>query len=104
MLKVAHILLWASYGGSERSVFNLCKFSKKTEPFVLVLSEGEMINEFRKKGIQIFLTPAIDYQVLDQERAISILREADLINLHLLRYKIPRHQLLKKSGIPFVIT
>ncbi|MDE0686450.1 MAG: glycosyltransferase family 4 protein [Candidatus Poribacteria bacterium] len=106
MLKVAHILPWANYGGTERSVKNLCQFSQKTDPFVLVLSDGEMIQEFRKIEIPIFLTPAVDYEIIDEERALSLLMNADLINLHILsfRNKESLYQLLKDTRKPFVIT
>lgn len=106
MLKVAHILPWADYGGTERSVKNLCQFSQKTEPLVLVLNEGEMIQEFEKIGTPIFLIPTVDYEVIDQERVLSLLLTVDLINLHILsfRNKGSLYQLLKETGKPFVIT
>jgi len=106
MLKVAHILPWADHGGTERSVRNLCEFSQKTEPFVLVLNEGEMIREFEKIGTPIFLTPAVDYEFIDRKQVLNLLVKADLVNLHILsfRNKESLYQLLKEMGKPFVIT
>ncbi|RKU29824.1 hypothetical protein C6499_07840 [Candidatus Poribacteria bacterium] len=106
MLKVAHILLWANYAGTERSIFNHCRFSQKTQPFVLVLSEGDVIRDFKKHGIPIYLTPGFPpgYGIVNEERAISLLKKADLINLRTVYYKDPLYRMFKKIGVPFVIT
>lgn len=108
MMKVAYILPWANYGGTEQSTFNLCKFSERTMPFVLALSEGEILNEFRREGFEIHVVPITEEKnalLFDQEKALNILKRADLINFVFFQgYHPLTFDIIKKTGLPYVTT
>ena len=107
MIKIVHILSLMNFGGMEQLVFNLCRYTKNTEPFVLAIRDGVIVEDFQKANIPMFVMPTIDNPYEKYRRALEILRGADIINVHCL-YRDPIIAmfvwLVKESGIPYLFT
>lgn len=114
MLKVVHLLPTLNYGGTERAVLNLCRFSRQTEPSVFALMEGPFLNEFRRANIPVIIKPVFsetnlskEIRLNNYERVRTLLLElknADIVNLHVVTYSRTIHTFVKLSAVPHVIT
>lgn len=107
MIKIVHILSLMNFGGMEQLVFNLCKYTKNTKPSVLAIRDGVIVEDFQKVNMSIFVMPTIDNPYERYQKALEILREADIINVHCL-YRDPILGLfvwfVKESGVPYLFT
>ncbi len=65
----------------EQLIFNLCRYTKSTEPFVLAIREGLIVEDFQKANIPMFIMPSIDSPYGRYQKALEILRGADIINV-----------------------
>lgn len=73
-MKVLHLARWMNYGGSERVILNLCKYSK-AQSAVICVQDGDFRKEFEQPGIPLTIT----------ESKREILRQAmlfDIVNIH----------------------
>ena len=104
MIKVVHILPCLNYGGTERSVLNLCKFSKTTESTVVSLLQGQMEEEFQKEGIPIFVLENIKNSYERYRKALEVLKKADIIHMNWLYFDWCQLWLTQQMKVPYIIT
>ena len=104
MIKVMHILPSLNYGGTERSVLNLCKFSKTIESMVVSLLQGQMEEEFQKEGISIFVLENIKNSYERYRKALEVLKKADIIHMNWLYFDWCQLWLTQQAKVPYMIT
>lgn len=93
-MKVLHLLDFLGYGGTERVVWNLCRFGNVEKSIVLSLSDGDFRKELEAIGVPVVVSN-------NPADIIRLAKSVDVVNNHCL-FMPERERLLK--NIPHVIT
>ena len=97
MIRLLHVLPFMGLGGTERMVLQLCQARDAGlfDASVVPLEPGPMEEEFRKAGIRLW------YGASGLTEALAW---SEIINLHLTCFDPYLHELVYRSGRPYVLT
>jgi glycosyltransferase involved in cell wall biosynthesis len=99
MIRLVHFAPFAYIGGAEQLIHDLCKYRDRSAFDVTVVMPHDSVlgEEIRQTGVPVILG-------MNSQEALTAMKRADLINLHLTSRDERLRNIVKSARRPYVVT